>query len=101
MGHFLGVRLEVFAGIFEVVLWYIAVFYGNIDKIIDNDAMLCVKSLTCSKNAPLSPIKYLVLLKKTVKLDFQPMKMCSWCVWKCPEWILSVFMHFCESPDSL
>ena len=64
MGHFLGVRLEVFTGIFEVVLWYIAVFYGNIDKIIDNDAMLCLKSLTCTKRCPFIAYKISCLAKK-------------------------------------
>ena len=88
---------------------FLVVFWEGDCKIKRNDARegkLCkfLPKLTqmmqnCATASPFSAVKHLFRLKTGQNRRFNLWKYAvSGCVWKCPEWILSVFMHFYEGP---
>ena len=106
---FLGHFCPLFGVLRDIPRFFLVVFWEGDCKIKRNDARegkLCkfLPKLTqmmqnCATASPFSAVKHLFRLKTGQNRRFNLWKYAvSGCVWKCPEWILSVFMHFYEGP---
>ena len=106
---FLGHFCPLFGVLRDIPRFFLVVFWEGDCKIKRNDARegkLCkfLPKLTqmmqnCATTSPFSAVKHLFRLKTGQNRRFNLWKYAvSGCVWKCPEWILSVFMHFYEGP---